>query len=59
MGIYDKEDIKHLYLYCRKCKYRGQIIDVFPNASDIVCPSCGQKIEQVSILASDSCQDGL
>ena len=59
MGIYDQEDIKHLYLYCGKCHYRGQIIDVFPNVGGIVCPSCGQKIEQVSVLDSDSCQDGL
>lgn len=59
MGIYDKEKVRYLNIYCTSCQYNGQIIDVFDGAIAISCPNCKQRIDQIRSLDLDSCQEGL
>lgn len=59
MGIYNNKDVRYLYIYCQKCQYKGQIIDILDDESDVICPVCGQPAEQVNASVSDSCQNEL
>jgi transcription initiation factor IIE alpha subunit len=57
MGIYDDEDIRYLFIHCRKCHYKGQIIAAWNNVSSFICPVCSEPVEQVKALDVDSCNE--
>lgn len=56
MGIYDNEDMRYLSVHCQKCNFKGQIINGVCTGERVICPSCGNPIEQVTVLDTDSCQ---
>jgi DNA-directed RNA polymerase subunit RPC12/RpoP len=60
VGIYDgNEDMRYLSVYCQKCNFKGQIISGVCTWGGVICPSCGNPIEQVTALDANSCQDEL
>lgn len=59
MGIYNNENARYLFIFCKNCQYKGEIIDVVSDLSKIVCPACGRQVEQARALDTDLCEDRL